>query len=424
MKSRAVLFVLVIALTSLGTAQADPPTACSDPGTAWGTSTPEAVGLDSAKLQDAIDFATSRDSWWFKVIRHGCLVGQERYGPYADKGRWESFSMAKSVTAMLTGRAITMGLLDLDDTVGEYLTEAPYIADEAHGAIKVSDMLTMTSGLHWNFLRDYNAFTMPDRVADALSLHVDYAPGTHYEYHQSSVSLLAKVVEKAVEVDLQEFAQTELFDKIGIPSGRWTWERDLAGNTAGFYGLRMEPLDFARLGELMLREGNWNGEQVITEQFVDEAQSESPMNKGYGYLFWLNGGVPYTTATVYARDERSTPQIASAPTDMYMMDGLFEQRVYIMPGLDMVVVRLGMQGSREADTRSSVWTSASGEFEHELFRKLMAAVDEGDAPADPGPYDQTQNPIPQTDPNEDGATNSLTHPEDWVFGAHGIQNPA
>lgn len=423
MRSRAVLFVLVIALLSLGTAHADPPAACDDPAVAWNGSTPEAVGLDSAKLQEAIDFATSRDSWWVKVIRHGCLVGQERYGPYADKGRWESFSMAKSVTAMLAGRAITMNKLTLDDTVGQYLTEAPYIADEAHGAIKVRDMLTMTSGLHWNFLRDYNAFTMPDRVADALSLPVDHDPGTYYEYHQSSVSLLAKVVEMAVGVDLQAFAQTELFDKIGIPSGRWTWERDLAGNTAGFYGLRMEPLDFARLGELMLREGNWNGDQVISEQFVDQAQSPSPQNNGYGYLFWLNGGVPYTTATVYARDERSKPQIASAPADLYMMDGLFEQRVYIMPGLDMVVVRLGMQGSREADTRSSVWTSASGEFEHELFRKLMDAVVEGDAPADPGPYDQTQNPVPAMDPNEPGMLQSLTQPEDWILGAHGIPNP-
>lgn len=421
MKSRVALLALVLTLAPLGTARAG--ATCADPGASWGTASPDGVGLDAAKLQEAIDFAGSRDSFWFKVIRHGCLAGQERNGPYTDQGRFESFSMAKSVTAMLTGRALTLGKLTLDDTVGMYLNTAPYVADADHAGIKIRDMLTMTSGLHWNFFRDYNAFTMPDRVADALSLPVDHAPGTFYEYHQSSVSLLAKVVERAVGEDLQTFAQRELFEKIGIPQSQWTWERDLAGNTAGFYGLRMRPLDFARLGHLMLREGRWNGEEVLTESFVDEAQSPSPMNKGYGYLFWLNGGVPYTTATVYARDERSTPQIASAPSDMYMMDGLFEQRVYIMPALDMVVVRLGMQGSREADTRSSVWTSASGEFEHELFRKLMAAVTDGPVPVDPGPYDQTQNPVPQADPSQEGMTQSITQPEDWLFGAHGLPQP-
>jgi CubicO group peptidase (beta-lactamase class C family) len=395
-------------------------TTCSEPGAGWETAAPVEVGIDGAKMQSAIDWATTRTSESFLVIRNGCLVGTDRLNPVTGALPWESFSMAKSVTSMLVGRAMELKILDLDDTVGEHLAE-PYLsqADPAHQALTVHQLLTMTSGLHWNLFRDYDVMT-PDRVADALDLDFDTPPGSTFEYHQSGVALLAKVIEDAVVEagagsDLQDFAQKELFGPIGIEAGSWMWQKDQAGNTPGFYGIRMTNGDFARLGQLMLREGRWDDgtgkpTQLLAKKYVKEAGAQSERNPCYGLLFWNNIGEKCVNPTVYSRDDRNHPQIPSGPRDMYMMEGMLEQRVYIIPSYDMVIVRLGIPGSREPDTRVSVFTAAVGEFEYELFRKLMPAVDP--TWKDPGPY-TGESAVPTLDPYS-GLQWSVSHPEDII----------
>ncbi|MBI4729419.1 MAG: hypothetical protein HY775_07955 [Acidobacteria bacterium] len=170
----------------------------------------------------------------------------------------------------------------------------------------------------------------------------------------------------------------------------------------------MRPLDFARLGNLMLRGGSWGGTRIIDPAYVAAAGSPTTTNPGYGYLFWTNAGESYVAPTVYSRDIRGHRQIQSAPTDMYMMEGMEDQRVYMIPSLDMEIVRLGVPGSREADTRSAVFTSAPGEFEHELLRMLMKAVTDGSVPVDPGAY-VGDDPVPAFDPHS-GVLYSAQHP--------------
>lgn len=418
LRSAAVTLVITV-LAPFGAARAS--VICpGDPGSTyagWTTALPGDVGLDAAKLQTAIDWASTRTSETVRIFRHGCYVAGDRFAQGSDQSPYESFSMAKSFTSMLAGRAITLGFLGLDQTIGIYFPEA----DTAHKVITVRQLLTMTSGLHWNLFRDYNVL-MGDRVADALSLGFDTTPGSTFEYHQTAVSLLAETIERAVQApphnyaDIQDFAQRELLTPIGITADRWTWERDRAGNTPGFYGLRIRPLDFARLGHLMLNGGVWDGVQLIAKWYVDAAGSPTDTNHGYGYLFWTNGQGynDYVAPTVYSRDVRSHRQILSAPVDMYMMEGMEDQRVYMIPSLDMEIVRLGVPGSREPDTRSSVFTSAPGEFEHEWFRMLMGAVTEGSVPQDPGPY-AGDDPVPTLDPHS-GLLYSAQHPEDGLAG--------
>ena len=95
------------------------------------------------------------------------------------------------------------------------------------------DLLTMTSGLRWNGFRDYNIFTMPDRVRDALTLGSDHAPGTYFEYAQSPVALLAEAVGRSAGEDTGAFAQRELTRPLGIADSGWFWSRDPAGHVRG-----------------------------------------------------------------------------------------------------------------------------------------------------------------------------------------------
>ncbi|MGH2734445.1 MAG: serine hydrolase domain-containing protein [Actinomycetota bacterium] len=385
-------------------------TSCGAPGEQWKRARAEAVQLDEQKLEEALDWARPRNSQEIAVYRHGCLVGERRW--FVEDSTFQSYSMAKSVTAMAVGRAVSLGLLSEDDPIGTYVPRA----DPEHSRITVRDLLTMTSGLHWNFFRDYNVFTPRDRVEDALSLPFDHEPGSYFEYAQSSVTLLAYVVGQAVGEDFQAFVQRELFGPIGIDRADWTWERDNAGNTMGFYGLHMRVDDFARLGYLMLHDGMWDGRRLIDTSFVEGAVAPTRTNPAYGYLFWLNGAKRHIAPTVYSRDVRNERQIRSAPNDMYFMAGLQDQRVYVIPGLDLLIVRVGGVGSREPDTRSSVFTSASGEFEHEWFRRLMAAVEDAQV-RDPGSYEYS-DPVPELDPQY-GILKSAQEPEHIVAGAGG-----
>jgi CubicO group peptidase (beta-lactamase class C family) len=202
--------------------------------------------MDAAKLQDAMDNGSSQLS--FAVARvppRGAWWRRTAKPPVNRTQTYENWSMAKSVTALIFGRAMTLGLISPDDPVGALFPEA----DKPHGAIVMRDLLTQTSGLRWNGFRDYNIFTMPDRVPDALTLDIAHKPGTYFEYAQSPVALLAAAIGRATGSKtpgaVQSFAQRELLDPLGIPADRWFWQHDNAGNVGGFWGVNMRPDDFA-----------------------------------------------------------------------------------------------------------------------------------------------------------------------------------
>ncbi len=191
---------------------------CAEPGGAWPRATPGEAGMDAAKLQSALDYASGDLSFAVRVYRHGCLVGEDRLAPANRTQRYESWSMAKSVTALMFGRAMQLGLISPDDPVGSLVPEA----DLAHGAITMRDLLTMTSGLEWNGFRDYNIFTGFDRIHDALTLRAVHKPGTFFEYAQSPVSLLAEAIGRSAGMDAGAFAQQELMGPLGIAPESWT----------------------------------------------------------------------------------------------------------------------------------------------------------------------------------------------------------
>jgi CubicO group peptidase (beta-lactamase class C family) len=185
---------------------------CDEPGTGdWRVVTPAEAGMDAAKLQSAISYGQQNTSYAIRVYRHGCRVGEDSLAPATRNQKYQSWSMAKSVVALVFGRAMTLGLISPDDPLGSLITEA----DQPHGAITMRHLLTMTSGLEWNGLRDYNIF-MPNRLQNALTTPVAREPGSYWEYSQDGVALLAEAIGRAVGQDFQQFAQDQLFTPVGI----------------------------------------------------------------------------------------------------------------------------------------------------------------------------------------------------------------
>jgi len=365
---------------------------CGFPGASWKAQSADRLGLDPDKLQEALDFATVHSSETVLVLRHGCLAGSSRLDPVTSELALDGWSMTKSVTALLVGRAVTLGKLNIDRPIGYLFPEA----DRAHGRLTPRQLMHMSSGLHLHWTRDFNGTPlMPDRVRDALSLPFDYKPGTRWVYHQSPVSLLGEAVTRAVGKDLQAFAQKELFGPIGIATGSWTWDRDRAGHTEAWAHLQMRSMDWARLGTLVLHRGNWNGRLLISKAYMRQMLTSSPSNHAYGFLTWLNGKDSFVMPSTNGYDAGKGWVIPKGPKDMVLFAGQDEQRTYIIPSLDMVVVRLGQKGSREADFRVSFWTARSGELDNELLRRIQLAVTDKKI-KDPGAYEGSDFVMPST----------------------------
>jgi CubicO group peptidase (beta-lactamase class C family) len=357
---------VIVACIALAAAAALPASAsarvkCDAPGAGdWQAVPPADAGMDAAKLQDAIQYGQQNTSFAIRVYRDGCRVGEDATAVANRDARYQSWSLSKSVTALVFGRAMTLGLIGPDDPLGSLIPEA----DEPHGEITMRHLLTMTSGLFWNGFRDYNVF-MPDRLRESLTVPVARKPGTYWEYSQSGPALVAESVQRAVGQDFQTFAQNELFGPIGISPGDWSWQRDRAGHTQGFFGLFMSADDYARLGELMRRGGVWNGKRLLSERFVAEALTPVEQSGCYGYLIWLNASKPCVYPRVTERevgDERDFPTL---PADAYQYAGLFGQWVTVFPSQGIVVVRTGQD--------NGTFTGSSG-WQEEMYRRILGSI--------------------------------------------------
>lgn len=383
---------------------------CGFPKATWAAKAPKRLGLDAIKLQDALDFATLHSSESVLVIRHGCLAGSSRLDAVTSELQLDGWSMTKSVTALLVGRAVALHKLDIDQPIGRYFPEA----DRKHARITPRQLLTMSAGLKLHWTRDFNGTSlMPDRVRDALSLPFVHRGGAYWEYQQSPVSLLGETVTRAVRRDLQSFAQKELFGPIGIAPGSWTWDRDRAGHTEAWAHLQLRPADWARLGLLVLHRGVWNGRRLIPSGYMKQMTASSRANHAYGFLTWLNGRDSYVMPGVNGRDTGRGWIVPKAPKDAIIFAGQDEQRVYVLPSLDMVVVRLGQKGSREPDMRVTFWTSRSGELDNGLMRRVQLAVTDKKL-KDPGEYEGSDFVMPSA--GADSWHGSVQDPEGTLAG--------
>lgn len=322
-------------------------------------SNPEAVGLDAAKLQAAIAYWNSTGSESLKVFRHGCLVGEGATEKVFERVPRLNWSQTKTVSALIAGVAAKQGLIRVDDPVGEYLPEG--LGDEAHRAITIRSILNMTTGARINYVRGLNLVGDISRPREVMSADLPHKPGEYFEYDQTTPSLLNYVVQQAIEkrepgLDYQAWAQREFWNKLGIPESAYWWQRDRAGNTLGYSQLFLRPLEFGRLGELMMHEGTYAGEEIIDPGYIKELSSGSEANCGYGFMIWRNGCDPdekQVNGSLFKRAEiqPGQPWIASAPKDMYWSWGLHGQHTFVIPSLDMVITRSGEQ---PPDTQSGL----------------------------------------------------------------------
>ncbi len=301
----------------------------------WQTCTPEEVGMDSSALMSVYDYLAEPDieTRGAAIIKNGCIVAEAYFGVYNENTRHHSFSVAKSFLSATVGIAIEEGYVPgVDQLAYEAFSEwqTPETEPEKQ-AITVQDLLTMRSGLEWDesdYFGDgvndaYEMGATDDYLAYALAKPSINDPGTVWNYSSGDSMLLSGIVEYYTGAPAYDLALEHLLEPIGIPD--ITWSHDPEGHTVGGWGVRATVREFAKFGYLYLNEGNWDGEQVVPAQWVED--STSPAVAHYGYQWWL---LPALNGY----------QNSDIPEDTFIAWGIYQQQIFVIPSLDLLVVRV------------------------------------------------------------------------------------
>ncbi len=210
------------------------------------------------------------------------------------------YSHTKSYTATAVGIAIKEGKLSLTDKLADFFPEyVPPNAQKELFEIELRHLLTMSSGFHRSYLMSDDrraGVGAPDYLAYMFSQRVEVKPGSEFVYSTADSCLAARMVEHATGKHLGEYLYEKLFSKLG--QGYPLWEHDPQGHPNGGGGIFMRLSDMLKLGQLYLNNGVWNGEQIVTREWIREATTKritttgelDPNNRwdcGYGYQFWM-----------------------------------------------------------------------------------------------------------------------------------------
>jgi hypothetical protein len=229
----------------------------------WKTGVPAEVGIDPAAIDGTIRAILAGESGAIHsllVIRDGTLVVEEYFHGWKADDLHRIASCTKSVSSLLVGIAIDRGKIKgVDVPLLDFFPERRAAAGEGWGAIRLEHLLTMSMGLDWND-REAESFTPPgkDRFAEVLARDVRTKPGTNCRYVSRNTNLLAAVIRQATGSHADVFAAEHLFAPLGIES--WDWENNKYEGHPGMSGtLKLRPRDMAKIGQLVLDQGSWQG---------------------------------------------------------------------------------------------------------------------------------------------------------------------
>jgi CubicO group peptidase (beta-lactamase class C family) len=298
------------------------------PTTQWQTSTPEQQGMDSVALASLLDFGKSLSLDSLLIVRHGRVVLDAYYAPYAADIPHRINSATKAVTGTLAAIAQKDGLLDgFDHPVLDFFGDRSIAnLDDRKKAITIQNLLDMTSGIEWTEPLGGRPDSMIEmgRQADWVKFVLDrpmaHAPGEVFNYDSGSTQLLSAIITKLTGMSAQDYAKARLFGPLGIAVS--DWGQDPQGISTGGYGLALLPRDMAKIGYLYLREGQWEDKTLLSPAWIGKVNHATVnMNLSfapdlrYSNLFW-----------------------ALPDKQVFMAVGYHCQVIMVLPRLDVVAV--------------------------------------------------------------------------------------
>ena len=277
---------------------------------------PEEVGISSSvaeKLIRGIDRQADKlGPHGVMLLRHGKVFAEGWWAPYRPEIPHMLYSMSKSVVGTAVGIAVDEGLLSVDELISDIFSDIPASQSKGMRNMRVWNLLTMSSGTRFN---EFGSMLDSDWARMFLEAALKFEPGTAFEYDSMNTYLLVAVLYRKTGVSLVEYLKPRLFEPLGIT--RYTWETCPQNLEKGGWGLSLCLEDAAKLGQLYLQNGMWEGQRLLSENWVNEATREQVATPnaeckfGYGYQIWLN------------------------PIG-YQFNGAFGQYIVVMPKYDAV----------------------------------------------------------------------------------------
>ena len=285
---------------------------------AFARATPESQGISSdlfAALLRELDASKDTEMHHFMALRHGKVICECNFAPYP-KGMWHiTHSMCKSITGMAIGMLIEEEKLKLDENIYDIFSDHMNAFSKIfRPVITVENLLTMTSGVTFN---ESGIVSGNDWLGSFLNASVNGKPGTEFQYNSLNTYVLSAIVTKRTGETLTEYLTPRLFGPLGIT--KYYWETCPKGITKGGWGLFLCAEDMAKLGQLYLQRGKWNGQQLVSEYWIEISTARHLKTQndtyGYGYQLWM--------------EQRP---------GSFEYNGMLGQNVIIYPDMDMVLV--------------------------------------------------------------------------------------
>lgn len=321
-------------------------------------STPEAQGIASQAVLDFVAAADTNvamiDS--FMIVRHGKVIAEAWWKPNSAAKPHVLNSVSKSFTSAAVGLAIEEHKLRLDDPVLKFFPgDAPSDPSSYLKAMTVRDLLTMSGGHE----TEPKADSRGPSVKQFLAQPVAYPPGTHFLYNTMGSYVLSSIVTKATGQTALDYLKPRVFAPLGIENPRW--DSSSEGNSLGGYGLYLRTEEIAKFGQLILQKGNWNGKQLISREWIEEATSKQIANEGedhakigadwkegYGFQFWR------------------------CRHNAFRADGAGGQFIVVMPDQDVVVAITADNGNMQAEL-DAIWDHLLPAFQSKPLPEDAAA---------------------------------------------------
>ena len=342
---RALIFLVAIFGSVRGNSSSDLP-----------RSTPEAEGIDSAGVLALVDALGTniKEVHSLMLVRHGRVVAEGWWAPYAPQDVHIMYSATKSFTSTAVGFAVQEGLLSVNDLVlARFPDLAPVKPSAEMKNMRIRDLLTMTTGHQTDTIDMLRAREDGAWTRAFLETEVEHRPGIHFLYNSGASYMLAAIVQRVAGMTVEAYLQPRLFAPLGIEQHPWGMSPE--GVDLGDGGLSVKTEDLAKLGQLYLQKGMWQGRRLLSEQWVEAATSRQTSSgsdpgdnwgAGYGYQFWRN------------------------KTTGYRADGAFGQYSFVLPEQDVVLAVTSGTDDKQG-VMNIVW-------EH-----LLPAIQAGALPANP-----------------------------------------
>ena len=307
-----------------------------------------AAEISASDCARAAKYSESKGGAGMLVIQNGRTIFEHYANGGAAERRWPIFSGTKSFWGIAALAAVRDGLFKLDDPVSDTITE--WKSDPRKSQISIRQLLNQTDGIEG--ASRLQRPTIRDRNAMAIRLPVLAAPGTAFIYGPSHLQIFIELLHRKLRGgNAIEYFESHVARRLGLR--HLNYKKDTRGNPLPATGFELTAREWARLGELVLGNGNYHGRQIVPPRLLGEAFVGSQVNPSYGLTFWLNQGASNGREVDIERMLDLPWQNArwtgvcickDAPADMAVALGSHYQRLFVIPSLKTIIVR---QGSSE-----------------------------------------------------------------------------